>query len=417
MRTWIVDIGHKININQFAGKKGVGTEHLLVMMVDKILHMLDKPGATAVIFSAIDWMGAFDRLDPTITVSKLITMGVRSSLIPTIIEFLEDRQMSVNYNGAASKWHTLIGGGPQGSWIGQNCYISASDDAASWLEDEYKYKYCDDLSIVELIMVGNILTDYNFSQHVASDVAIGQQYLEPKNIKMQEDLNKLAVWTNANLMKLNEKKTNYMIFSRQKKSFSTRLTINGNLLERKSSIKILGVWLQEDGGWQTNVDQMCKSAFARISMLTKLSYAGVSRSDLVHLYKMFIRSKLEYCVVPMHSSLTGQQAASLERCQSVALRIILQNDYSTYSEALKMAGIETLESRRKDRCLTFSQKCLKHPTNNRIFPLNENMHTRNSEHFKVNFAHTEAYKNSAVPFCQRLLNEREGLRRAQRAAG
>ena len=198
-------------------------------------------------------------------------------------------------------------------------------------------------------------------------------------------------------MKLNEKKTNYMIFSRQKKPFSTRVTINGNLLERKKSIKILGVWLQEDGGWQTNVDQMCKSAFARISMLTKLSYAGVSRSDLIHLYKMFIRSKLEYCVVPMHSSLTGQQAASLERCQSVSLRIILKNDYSTYSEALKIAGIVTLE--------------------NRIFPLNENMHTRNSEHFKVNFAYTEAYKNSAVPFCQRLLNEREALRRALRAAG
>ena len=227
--------------------------------------------------------------------------------------------MSVNYNGAASKWHTLVGGGPQGSWIGQNCYISASDDAASWLEDEFKYKYCDDLSIVELIMVGNILTDYDFKQHVASDVGVDQKYLEPKNIKMQTDFNQLADWTKNNLMKLNEKKTNYMIFSRNRSSIATRLTVNGNLLERKKAIKILGVWLQEDGGWQKNVDEMCKSTFARISMLTKLSYAGVSRSDLLHIYKIFIRSKLEYCVVPMHSSLSNRQAASLERCQSVAL--------------------------------------------------------------------------------------------------
>ena len=130
---------------------------------------------------------------------------------------------------------------------------------------------------------------------------------------------------------------------------------------------------------------------------------------------------LEYCVVPMHSSLTVQQAASLERCQSVALRIILQNEYNTYSEAMAVAGIETLANRRQERCLKFSQKCLKHPINNRIFPLNkntnENMHTRNSELYKVNFAHTETYRKSAIPYCQRLLNEREDKRRAQRAPG
>ena len=30
---------------------------------------------------------------------------------------------------------------------------------------------------------------------------------------------------------------------------------------------------------------------------------------------------------------------------------------------------------------------------------------RNTEQFQVNFAHTSSYQNSAVPYCQRLLNE------------
>ena len=40
-------------------------------------------------------------------------------------------------------------------------------------------------------------------------------------------------------------------------------------------------------------------------------------------------------------------------------------------------------------------------------PLNpEHQHTvRHSKKFIVNFAHTENYKNSAVPYCQRLLNQ------------
>ena len=42
-----------------------------------------------------------------------------------------------------------------------------------------------------------------------------------------------------------------------------------------------------------------------------------------------------------------------------------------------------------------------------MFPLNPDaLHDlRHPEKYKVNFAHTEHYKNSAVPYCQRLLNE------------
>jgi len=50
----------------------MGTEHLMVLMVDRILQLLDAPGASAVVMAAINWMGAFDRLDPTITIHKLI---------------------------------------------------------------------------------------------------------------------------------------------------------------------------------------------------------------------------------------------------------------------------------------------------------------------------------------------------------
>ena len=100
---WIVaDTGAKININQFAGKKGVGTEHMMVMLVDRVLALLDQPGKTAVVMGAVDWMGAFDRQDPTKTAIKLLNMGLRPSLVPVILEFLEDRKMVVRYNLASS---------------------------------------------------------------------------------------------------------------------------------------------------------------------------------------------------------------------------------------------------------------------------------------------------------------------------
>ena len=144
-------------------------------------------------------------------------------------------------------------------------------------------------------------------------------------------------------------------------------------------------------------------------MLTKLRYAGETIENLIHIYKQFIRSKLEYCMVAMHSSLTAQQANSLERCQAVCLRIILQESYISYEAAMEMTGLSTLFSRRQKRCLDFSLKCIKHKQNSRFFPRNPNiqneMEIRNREQFVVNFGRTKAYQTSAIPFCQRLLNE------------
>jgi hypothetical protein len=244
LRTWIVeDIGHRININQFAGKKGVGVEHMIVLMMDRVLQLLDAPGMSAVVLAAVDWMGAFDRQDPTITINKLIKMGVRASLIPVLIEFLEDRKMQVTFNSAKSKWYDLVGGSPQGSWNGQNCYIAASDDNADCVEEEDQFKYCDDLSILELVMIGGILTEYDFHQHVASDIGIGEKFLPTQLLETQPRLDSIADWTSQNLMRLNEDKTNYLVFTRAQQPFATRLTVNGKWLERKKAVNICGVWL------------------------------------------------------------------------------------------------------------------------------------------------------------------------------
>ena len=77
IRGWVTeDIGSKIDRNQFAGKSGTGTEHLIVKLTDRVLIQLDKPGMRAVIDASVDWASAFSRTDPTKTVTKLIRMGV-----------------------------------------------------------------------------------------------------------------------------------------------------------------------------------------------------------------------------------------------------------------------------------------------------------------------------------------------------
>ena len=112
-----------------------------------------------------------------------------------------------------------------------------------------------------------------------------------------------------------------------------RLTVNGKLVERQKYVKLLGLWLQEDGGWEKKVKESCKRAYMIMSFLSKLKYAGISRQELIHNYKQFIRTTLEYCSVAFHSSLSEDQSNKLEHCQAVALRIILQDEYLSYDSA------------------------------------------------------------------------------------
>ena len=157
-------------------------------------------------------------------------------------------------------------------------------------------------------------------------------------------------------------------------------------------------------------------------MLSKLKYTGVSTSDLLDIYKLFVRSRAEYMSVVWHSSLTAAEAQKIKNVQKTSLKIILGNNYSDYTTGLVISGLETLSARREARSLAFAKRCLLNEQTKHLFPLNPDdvNNIRNPEKFSVNFAHTENYKNSAVPYCQRLLNtdhqqEKERRKEKERA--
>ena len=96
--------------------------------------------------------------------------------------------------------------------------------------------------------------------------------------------------------------------------------------------------------------------------------------------------------------------------QKVCLKVIMGEEYEGYSSALKKCGLKTLSTRREDRCLQYGLKSLLHPVHSKQFPVNphilNNIHdTRNSEHFRVNWAKSDSYRMSAIPYIQRQLND------------
>ena len=327
-------------------------------------------------------------------------------MISLLVSYLSDRNMTVKFNGATSKRHGLVGGGPQGTLLGLIEYLVQSNDSADCVNEEDRYKYVDDLNILEIISLVGLLGEYDYLHHVPSDIGTDQLFLPPHSYATQDNLDSIADWTKMNLMKINEEKTKYMVFTRVNADFTTRLTVNGAKIDEYKEVKVVGVWLTSDLKWGKNTKEISRRAFARVSLITKLKYVGVKREDLIDVYVLFVRSLLEYCAVLWHSGLTIDQQNSLERVQKSCLRVILGEEYIDYSNALETCNLKTLYDRREERCMSFAKRCLKHPVHSRLFPLNPwNPHyIRDSEKFKVNFAKTETYKKSAIPYIQRLLN-------------
>ena len=113
--------------------------------------------------------------------------------------------------------------------------------------------------------------------HVASDIPLEHQFLNPNDTQIQPQLDQ--------------------------QDFVTRLTINGTKIDQKEATKILGCWIEEDPGkWGRNTRELVKLAYSRISMITKLKYVGVQTTDLLDIYKLFASSRAEYMSVAWHSS-------------------------------------------------------------------------------------------------------------------
>ena len=411
LKDWIlVDISPKVDRSQYGNQKGTSTEHLLVNLMDRILRLIDQnPNRSAVIATLLDWSSAFDRQDPTLAIKKFLKMGVRPELVPVLASYLKDRQMQVKCNGKYSSTHRLPGGGPQGTLLGLIEYFVQSNDNADCVDQDMRFKYVDDLTVLELVMLTGLLTEYNFHQHVASDIGIDEYYVPATSLKTQQNVDQISTWTSVNLMQLNPSKSNYMVFSRSNTEFATRLSLDNHTLDRVEEVKLVGVWLTTFLDWEKNTREMTKRAYARMTLLTKLKYVGTSTQDLIDVYSLYIRSILEYCSVVWHSTLTVQQTTAIERVQKLCLKVILGSDYNGYEHALEICGLEKLTDRREARCLKFGLKSLLHPVHCNLFPVNPSIladynDTPNREHFQVNWARTDSYRMSAIPYMQRLLN-------------
>ena len=382
-------------------------------MINKILSDLDTPEVTAVLATFIDWKDAFPNQCPKLGIEAFQKCGVRNSLIPILINYLQKRSIVVKWHGKKSKPLPTNGGGPQGGYLGNLEYLAQSNQNADCVPHDSRFKFVDDLSALEkifILMAG--LASHNVKSQVPNDILMNNLFIPKENLKSQSYLNQIERWTEDQKMKLNTDKTKCMIFNFTKsKQFSTRLTLKNTQLETVKEMKLLGTIISDDLKWNKNTSNLVKKAYSRMELLRQIKCFTKSTADKLHIYKTYIRNNLEQSCVVWGSSISKQNDKDIERVQKIAVNLILNKKHS-YKEALELLNIPTLRERRKILSARFAEKCLGNKKTKHMFQITKKKHTmktRSQRKFIETNARTVRMARSAIPTMQKHLNKKHHI--------
>ena len=151
-----------------------------------------------------------------------------------------------------------------------------------------------------LLYINDLFTAVKFSNvhHFADDTNLLNTSGSLKQLakQMNLDLRFLSQWLNANKISLNASKTEYIIFKHARKPFDYdfRLSINGKRLYPSASIKYLGVLLDADLSWKSQINDVAAKLKRANGALAKLRHY-VPSSVLLLVYYAIFHSHLQYC--------------------------------------------------------------------------------------------------------------------------
>ena len=255
------------DLSQYGNTKGCSTTHYLIKATNKAYKSTDAGGATTAI--TIDYSKAFDLVDHSTLIKKLVKARVRNKLMTLIISFLSNRKHYTKIKDTKSDLVTTTCGVPQGTLCGPK-FFTALIHAITFIVSTYKF--VDDKTFVH-------------------------SFTDDCTPFLQRVLDIEAAEAKVNRMVFNESKCNAITFNFSlKNSVPQNLLLNGNILNSVSSINLLGVTISADLRWKENTALICKKVNKKFHFLWSLGKAHRKTELLLSAWKLLLRPIIEYAV-------------------------------------------------------------------------------------------------------------------------
>ena len=217
---------------QLGFRKNYSTSDAITFMIDKISKAFDRKEMTLIIF--LDLSKAFDSINHSILLHKLNHFGIRGPALDWFKSYLNGRSQKVICSGVVfTNTHNISMGVPQGSILGRLLFLIFVNDFQNSVNCSNAIMYADDTTF----------------------------YISDKNVKKlveksNKELARVDDWLTANKLTLIVAKTNFILFRPPKgKELQVKpvVSIRGKQIERVSSTKFLGVYVDQHLSWKTHI--------------------------------------------------------------------------------------------------------------------------------------------------------------------
>jgi hypothetical protein len=292
---------------QSAYKPYHSTETALLRIQNDILRCIDAGSNVALVM--LDLSAAFD----TVNHSNLLNLlqyhiGVNDSALALFKSYLTDRTQCVNINNIMSELASLVYGVPQGSILGPIIFS------------------------IYTLPLGAIIRHYNVQYHIYADdtqlyVSFKAADYSNELLRLHSCLNDIRTWMITNDLKLNDEKTEFLIFksSRQQNDLSNiTLEICDSHITQSSIAKNLGVIFDSNISMDKQIANISKCCFMHLKNIRSIRnlLTDVAAATLIH---SLVSTKLDYCNSLLYG-LPKYKIKKMQRIQNVAARILTKSN-------------------------------------------------------------------------------------------
>ena len=137
---------------------------------------------------------------------------------------------------------------------------------------------------------------------------------------LNRDLVKISSWATKWKVSFNPSKTKQMIFSDKLLSNSPIVVFNSIVVDQVYEHKHLGIWLTPTLCWRRTIQHICMKANSKLAVLRSVQF--LSRPVLDVLYKLQIRSVIDYGMIVFFNTLKLSDIARLHKIQYRSARLV-----------------------------------------------------------------------------------------------
>ena len=327
---------------QFGFRKMHSTCHAVNYSVNHILQKIERKNHVIGIF--IDLSKAFDTIEHSKLLEKLLRYGIRGKAHKILQSYLSNRDQVTKFQNEESEKCSVEFGVPQGSVLGPLLFLMYINDIVNSSNLGEFVLFADDTNI---FVTGKTADEAYHKANTLLNEINSYMFMNQLHINVTKSC---FIHFKPDLSRAQQTCARCRIFDK-----NHSLSLNGKKLLKVQSTKFLGVVIDESLSWEPHLDHLATKLNACIVVIKRIKNC-IPNSEYHKIYNALFMSHLTYCI-SCWGGISDHRLSKIFAIQKRCIRLLFGNtaNFDHKEFYLTCARVRTIDQHRAER-----SHCLEH---------------------------------------------------------